>query len=63
MPHAEGVAEPRRRFGMDAPDDGLAQRIAELVQRAAVAASKAECLACLRQARNLVRQAAAPAES
>lgn len=46
-----------------APADDLAERIAELAQRAAAAASKAERLGYLRQARELMRQAALARES
>jgi len=42
---------------MDAPDDSLADMIADLVHRAAAAASRAERLEFLRQAQALFRRA------
>lgn len=41
---------------MDAPDDSLADKIADLVHRAAAAAGRAERLELLRQAQALMRR-------
>lgn len=43
---------------MDAPDDSLADKIADLVHRAAAAASRTERLEFLRQAQALIHRAA-----